>query len=65
MRAHSGKKPFKGDSPQPSTLETGISPLWNPILQMALAKNRDERGGLPCYTEPVGLSNGQPHHNGR
>ena len=51
-----GKKPFRGDSmpslmfaimreepPQPSTVETGISPVWDPILEKALAKNRDER----------------------
>jgi serine/threonine-protein kinase len=51
-----GRKPFKGDSmpslmfaimkeepTKPSTVDTAISPVWDPILEKALAKNRDER----------------------
>ena len=51
-----GRKPFKGDTmpslmfaimkeepPEPSTVDTNVAPVWNPILKKALAKNRDER----------------------
>ena len=51
-----GRKPFKGDTmpslmfaimkeepPEPSTVDTTVAPVWNPILKKALAKNRDER----------------------
>ena len=51
-----GRKPFKGDTmpslmfaimkeepPEPSTVDTNVAPVWNPILKRALAKNRDER----------------------
>jgi len=51
-----GRKPFKGDTmpslmfaimkeepPHPSTVDTAVSPVWDPILEKALAKNRDER----------------------
>ena len=51
-----GRKPFKGDTmpslmfaimkeepPEPSTVDSNVAPVWNPILKKALAKNRDER----------------------
>ena len=51
-----GKKPFRGESmpslmfaimkeepPKPSAVDTAVSAVWDPILDKALAKNRDER----------------------
>jgi len=51
-----GKKPFRGDSmpslmfaimkeepPPPSTVDTAVSAVWGPILEKALAKDRDQR----------------------
>jgi serine/threonine-protein kinase len=51
-----GQKPFKGDTvpalmfaimktdpPQPSSLDSSINPVWDPILKKALAKDKNER----------------------
>jgi hypothetical protein len=34
---------IKEEPPQPSTVDTSISPVWDEILEKALTKNRDNR----------------------
>jgi hypothetical protein len=34
---------MKEEPPKPSAVDTAVSAVWDPILDKALAKNRDER----------------------
>jgi serine/threonine-protein kinase len=34
---------MKDEPPQPSSVDTNISPVWDEILKKALAKSRDDR----------------------